>query len=392
MFNKDFFTLRKTTVGLFSFALVLKLASAEALAQSSLRTHEIQTEGFSWWIIILFVLVGCLAVAVYFRYKSRNAEEVPAAPYKKVSYSNEKQPKSKSDRKAEWQKKNQTARRSTKASLASPGGFKVKQNGHSHPDSTGIESIDDEMDVLPIHSFLKVKPASSYDPLTVSNDPALLSAIEQVREEFEDDEEIRTLALRVLAAFKTSNSIEALAQIALYDLSSNQRSAAVTTLSEFDHESVFETILLACADPTREVRAAAARALFQLTFDRAEAWTRIANLKQQGRIVQMARAAIEADLVERSFERLVHPDKKYAYEAFALVTLLIKAGEMEVVADYLKKTRDSNVRHAILHTIKVSKNKKGIDELKSLLKTKDLSPDLREEVDRTIEEMGFVTV
>jgi flavodoxin len=106
----------------------------------------------------------------------------------------------------------------------------------------------------------------------------------------------------------------------------------------------------------------------------------------------MARAAIEADLVERSFDRLVHRDRKYAYEAFALVTLLIRAGETEVVAEHLQKTTDSKVRRAILHTIKVSKNKHGLEALKSILAKKNLSPELQEDVDKTIEEMGFVTV
>ncbi|MEO6051318.1 MAG: hypothetical protein ABIP78_08305 [Pyrinomonadaceae bacterium] len=74
-----------------------------------------------------------------------------------------------------------------------------------------------------------------------------------------------------MTAFRTRNSVEALSQIALYDLSSNLRSKAVATLTDFDHESVFEAILLACADPTREVRAASARGVFRLNFDRADA-------------------------------------------------------------------------------------------------------------------------
>ena len=122
---------------------------------------------------------------------------------------------------------------------------------------------------LPINSFNKLAPARDFEPLPLSTDEALLSAIEQTNEECDEDEAMRELAVRILAAFRMRNSVDALSQIALYDLSSNLRSRAVAALTDLDHETVFEAILLACADPTREVRAAAARGLFRLNFDRA---------------------------------------------------------------------------------------------------------------------------
>ncbi len=74
----------------------------------------------------------------------------------------------------------------------------------------------------------------------------------------------------------------------MYDISSNLRSKAVSVLADFDHESVFETVLLCCADPTREVRAAAARALFNLSFERSDSWARIAQCDDEFRMVQAA--------------------------------------------------------------------------------------------------------
>ncbi len=62
----------------------------------------------------------------------------------------------------------------------------------------------------------------------------------------------------------------------------------------------------------------------------------IAESEEDGRMIQAARAAIEGDLVERSLVRLVHEDKKAAFEAFALVALLIKAGETQVVFNALE--------------------------------------------------------
>lgn len=394
MIKKEYLEFRKVKFGLVNLALYSIIATIDIVAQSPISGQNIQSESFNWWTIILFMLVGCLSIAIFFRFKTKNAEELSGNSYKTGSFSDNKNGKGSAsdDKDLEWLRKNRKMPEKTDLQKNSKlNKERLNQNGAKKPHSLAIENTDEVSTVLPIFSFLKLKPTKPFDALPVSNDEALMDAIEQVHEEFEEDEEIRALAVRILAAFRTSNSVEALSQVALYDLSSNLRSTAVTTLSEFDHESVFETILLACADPTREVRAAAARALFHLTFNRADAWVRIANLDDNGKMVQMTRAAIEADLVERSFERLIHNDRKYSYEAFALVILLIRSGEMEIILDFLKKSSDSKLRRAILHTIKVSKEKQGLDGLISLLKQKDLFPELQEDVDKTIEEMGFVT-
>lgn len=237
---------------------------------------------------------------------------------------------------------------------------------------------------LPINSFNQLAPAKRYDPLPECDDPALLSAIEQANDEFEEDENVRELALRILAAFRSKNSVESLSQIALYDLSSNLRSKAVTVLAQFDHESVFETILLACADPTREVRAAAARALFKLSFDRAHAWKRIIAAGDEFRMRQAARAAIEADIVSKSFDRLIHEDVKIAYEAFALVSLLIRAGETSEIFDALAGHKNEKVKYAILHVLKIQKDERTLSELRRLGSMHTNSKDLADRYRETI--------
>jgi HEAT repeat protein len=178
--------------------------------------------------------------------------------------------------------------------------------------------------------------------------------------------------------------------MALYDLSSNLRSKAASTLAEIDHESVFVPLLLACADPTREVRAASARGLFRLSLDRADAWSRIAETNDEFIMRQAARAAIEADLVKRSFERLAHTDLKSAYEAFALVALLLKAGETEEVFEALTLHKDMNVRKAVLHCIKITKEPNALDGLYTLLEKNSLPAEMQKEIDVAIQEIGLV--
>lgn len=237
---------------------------------------------------------------------------------------------------------------------------------------------------LPINSFTQLAPAKSYRPLAESDDSELLNAIEQVNDEFEEDETVREIALRVLAAFKSQNSIEAVAQIALYDLSSNLRSKAVATLADYDHEGVFEAVLMACADPTREVRAAAARSLFRLSFDRAHAWKRIIESNDDYRIIHASRAAIEAGIVVKSFDRLIHDDVKVAYEAFALCSILIRAGETKELFSAIQNHTDLRVKFALLHVLKTQKDERLLPELYKLATLKSLSPEVLERVRETI--------
>ena len=190
--------------------------------------------------------------------------------------------------------------------------------------------------------------------------------------------------MRILAAFKMRNSVDALTQIAIYDLSSGLRSKAVAALTEFDHESVFESILLACADPTREVRAAAARGLFRLNFDRADAWKRIIETQDEYRMRHAARAAIEAGFVDKACERLVHEDLKVAYEAFVLVALLIKAGEAQDLFTAIQTHKDVRVKYSILHVIRSVKDERSVTGLNRMLTGNSFSTDVTERIVETI--------
>lgn len=233
---------------------------------------------------------------------------------------------------------------------------------------------------LPVSEFTRLQRANAFIQLPESHDPSLLEAIEQTNEDSEEEAQVRTQALKQLSTFKTSNSVSAIAQMALYDLSSKLRSDAVLQLAEFDHESVFETIVTCCADPTREVRASAARALFKLTFDRASAWARIIESGDVARMRHTARSAIEGDLVERSFDRLIHTDKKIAYEAFTLTALLVKAGETEPVYKALADHRVENVKLALLHVLQTIRADETFDGLSDLMSHHELSPKIADKV------------
>ena len=381
-----------------------KVTVQPAKSQTQLPIQPPPLEDNTWWYIMLFILVIGLVGAIAWVIKSKKQPKVEKQTKEELDENAWGSHSVDADKELEWYRKHKKAVKPTAKKKTLPKNLPqasniLKRNGAEKAvEDTPIITEADfkekleklQYSQLPIARIEKIELARPFSPLPISNDEALMSAIEQVQDEYEDDEEVRDLALRILAAFKTRNAVESLSQMALYDLSSSLRSKAVGTLTDIDHESVFEPLLLACADPTREVRAAAARALFRLSFDRADAWTRIAETGDEFKMRQAARAAIEADLVKRSFDRLAHTDLKSAYEAVALVALLLRAGETKEVFEAMKSHPILNVRKAILQIIKITKEPNALEGLYSLLEKNTLPDELQKEVDETIQAIGFV--
>ncbi len=403
---------------LFAIIAAVCVLSAKLAAQSFLAEKEremIESSTNRWWYTMAFV-VTVLAVGAFVIWRRR----AKGGSDPEFGYESRYQPtKTISDdregldleEELEWFRKAKkiSTRKADKpdlSPLAVAGRDRRIRRRPIEMEASGVAGDDLEMSTklfqekmkrlqfsqLPIHSFLQLTVARTFEQLPLSADPALLSAIEQTNEEFEEDEAVRELALRILAAFKTRNSVEALTQIALYDLSSNLRSKAVATLTDFDHESVFEALLLACADPTREVRAAAARGLFRLSFDRAEAWKRLIATKDEFRMVHAARAAIESGIVQKSFDRLLHEDMRIAYEAVALIGVLMKAGETDMIFDAIRDHADERVKYALLHVIKIVRDERTTARLAELLSRNVLPADIAERAAAIVKEAEAVAV
>jgi hypothetical protein len=407
-----FKNLKNHNLIIISTVFVFTLLS-EISAQSPQITKpmpQTSAEDYTWWYATLLILFLGLAGAVLWTLKSRKtvAEDKTDDKKNKESSSNDQKFDDDSvdaDKELEWFRRHKKAvgkQESPKKMFPKklPQTSKIlKRNGLAKEETDSFEFTAEEFkekleklhySQLPIANIKQLEPAQPFPQLSISNDDALMSAIEQTHDEYEEDEQVRELAVRILARFKTRNSVEALSQVALYDLSSNLRSKAVSVLADFDHESVFEAMLLCCADPTREVRAAAARGLFRLNFNRADAWTRIAETNDEFRMRQAARAALEADLVTRSFDRLVHQDVKVAYEAFTLLALMIKADETKEVFEIVQNHREEHVKIAFLQVIKIVRDERVLPRLEEMGQTTNLSKDLKNKIDQTIESFALV--
>ncbi|CAN5670167.1 hypothetical protein BH20ACI4_BH20ACI4_21710 [soil metagenome] len=399
------FTIMKLTKFFYRFSLFtvcsLLLFISTIPAQVKIVTDRPSaqpTEDFTWWYVMIFLLVVGLGGAVFWYLrdkKSKQEQENVSGNRKKKQHILDDNAVD-FDSELEWYRKNkQIVNKKSARNIVKKKPLKAAPTTIESETANDAEVLNQKLEKLSfsqlsVSRIERLEMARPFEHLPISNDDAVMSAIEQTQDEYEEDEMVRDLAVKILARFKTRNSVEALSQVALYDLSAALRSKAVGILSDFDHESVFEILLLACADPTREVRAAAARGLFRLSFDRSDCWMRITESRDEYRMRHAARAAIAGDLVERSFVRLVHDDRKTVYEVFALIVLLIKSGETKEVFNALENHPNPNVRKGILHIIKVTKEHNALDGLYNLLESENLSQEMREEIDKLVEEIGLV--
>lgn len=246
----------------------------------------------------------------------------------------------------------------------------VQSNINNKPAVESVNSNDSSqraaISVAAVPNFELPAALPPLEPLPFSDAAQLLEIIEQ-SQDFNADETTREIAVLELSGYKTSNSVEALTQIALYDECSRLRINAVQALDEFDHESTFEPILLACTDVAREVRAAAARSLSRLNFERSAAFNRIVESGDRERLRLSAMACIDAGLVGYAFNRLLHEDRRQSTEAFAMIRLLVAAENYQPIIYAINNNPNLSVRLATIQALKTLKPADAMGELQVLL-------------------------
>jgi HEAT repeat protein len=191
------------------------------------------------------------------------------------------------------------------------------------------------------------------------------------------DDEVRAQVAQQLGLYPVQCSVSALSSLALNDQDSAVRAAAVVSLGSIDHESVFAPVLIALSDETREVRAAAARTLTGLHFDRAEAYVRVMEKADPETLRDVARACIKIGIVSQTADRLASEDRRQAYEAFSLFSLLAKANETDPILDTIRSHKDIEVRLCAVRVLSVAGAPDVIPKLRELVALKGIPESVR---------------
>lgn len=215
----------------------------------------------------------------------------------------------------------------------------------------------------------------SFEKLPMGDeDDALLGLLSKLES---TDSKDRTMVARDLSSHRSERSVAALCATALHDPDASVRSAAVTSLGSIDHESVFSTVLLALADETREVCAAAARTLSSLHFDRADAYARVTETTDTKMLVEVAQACIKTGIAGQAIDRLASEDRRQAFEAFSLCSLLAKAGEIQPLIEVIQTHPNERVRLAAVRVLNVAGRPDAAPSLRDLVAAEGMSEELR---------------
>ena len=220
-----------------------------------------------------------------------------------------------------------------------------------------------------------LEPAAIIEDLPVNSDEeGLVQALQEIQDENVSQ---RLEAAKELARYQVKSAIDALMTMARLDADSSVRSQAISSLAAINHESVFPAVLIGMADESREVRAAAARSLSHLSFDRSDAYIRVIETNDEVLLPEVARACIKAGIVSQGIDRLVTGDRRQAYETFSIISLLARAKLFQPMLEVIASHSKLDVRLATLRLLTNTGEPEVFEQLRELAMREDLGEELR---------------
>ena len=221
----------------------------------------------------------------------------------------------------------------------------------------------------------RLEPAALVEDLPYHSDdegfaPALLAlGSEDVGERLE--------AAKTLARCPAGPAVSALTTLARTDPEAAIRSQAITSLAAINHESVFPAVLIGMADESREVRAAAARSLTHLNFERLDAFIRVLETGDEEIQTAVAKACIKSGIVSQAIDRLANGDRRQGYETFSIISLLARAKTTEPVFEAIANHPNLDVRLATVRLLTNTGEVHVFEEFRELAMQEGLPEELR---------------
>src|ERR1044071_976071 len=191
------------------------------------------------------------------------------------------------------------------------------------------------------------------------------------------DDAARIAIAQEMALHPVQAAVSALTSMVIEDSEPSVRAAAVASLGSIDHETVFAAVLIGLSDESRIVRAAAARTLTSLHFDRADAYVRVMETADEEMMRRVAKACVSTGIVAQAVDRLASEDRRQAYEAFSLFSLLARAQETQPIIDVIETHRDDEVRLCAVRVLNMAGQSKVVPKLRELAAREGISENVR---------------
>lgn len=134
----------------------------------------------------------------------------------------------------------------------------------------------------------------------------------------------------------------------------SERVAAIEELGRVGGEHAFPEVSAAFDDPSPEVRNAAARALFGLNADRAASFTRALREASPERRRNIGAALSASGMANEAIGNLMGESREKTYDAFSLLFLMAKAGEVQPLMRAVEEHPNNEVRLAVVKLLALS--------------------------------------
>jgi len=182
----------------------------------------------------------------------------------------------------------------------------------------------------------------------------------------DENSEVREKAANILAKYNTQNSVFALTNILMNDANAGVKVAAIHSLKQIAHESVFPALFVAMAEEEVNVRSAAIEALNELKFEVADNVVRIIKSDNDELIKRAAEACIKTGLAKKSFAQLTSSNKKNIHSSIVFLSLLAHAGETKLLLDAISNHEDVNVRVLCVRIMNEAQRPENTEQLRNL--------------------------
>jgi HEAT repeat protein len=180
--------------------------------------------------------------------------------------------------------------------------------------------------------------------------------------------------------FDAHSTVPAAIQQRLTSRDAFVRAAAVKELSHVDTDEAFQQICSAFDDDAKEVRSAAARALYELRTDRAESFTRALREAGPDRRRNIGAAVSNSGLAGEAISQLTGESRDKTYEAFSLLFLMAKAGEVQPLVRAIEAHPNNEVRLAVVKLLALSGQKEILPAFRRLAVRGSLPTEVRSAV------------
>ena len=160
----------------------------------------------------------------------------------------------------------------------------------------------------------------------------------------------------------------------------NERVGAVANLPHIGGEDAYRHITAAFDDSSVEVRSAAARALFDLQEDRAAAFTRALREATPDRRRKIGAAIASSGLANEAIRNLTGESRDKTYDAFSLLFLMSKAGEVQSLMRAIEEHPNIEVRLAVVKLLALSGQPDILPSFRRMAVRGSLPPEVRSAV------------